>query len=196
MNMNMNMKIWTKWKISVLAKIHTYSASFYLILTWRPILTVKKNLRETLSWKMLFKVAFRCMFYWSFGKKSWQSLLWSHYRGSWYDLSVELVQQLLDLFLQPCKAFILKKNYLLLLFFKSTLLHPKVCLFTNLSCYSACIRVLPLHPFDLPWERTINIIMKYKMHDSLRKQSLVCPRPTWDYKKTWKMPKSRHGREM
>ena len=25
-----------------------------------------------------------------------------------------------------------------------------MCLFTNRSCYSACIRVLPLYPFDLP----------------------------------------------
>ena len=27
----------------------------------------------------------------------------------------------------------------------------EMCLFTNHSCYSACIRVLPLHPFDLPF---------------------------------------------
>jgi len=26
-----------------------------------------------------------------------------------------------------------------------------MCLFTNHSCYSACIRVLPLYPFDLPF---------------------------------------------
>ena len=26
-----------------------------------------------------------------------------------------------------------------------------MCLFTNRSCYSACIRVLPLYPFDLPF---------------------------------------------
>jgi len=26
-----------------------------------------------------------------------------------------------------------------------------MCLFTNRSCYSACIRVLPLYPFDLPY---------------------------------------------
>ena len=28
---------------------------------------------------------------------------------------------------------------------------PKMCLFTNRSCYSVCIRVLPLYPFDLPF---------------------------------------------
>jgi len=31
------------------------------------------------------------------------------------------------------------------------LLHPEMCLYTNRSCYSACIRVLPLYPFDLPY---------------------------------------------
>ena len=31
------------------------------------------------------------------------------------------------------------------------LLRPGMCLFTNRNCYSACIRVLPLYPFDLPY---------------------------------------------
>jgi len=33
----------------------------------------------------------------------------------------------------------------------SRLLRPEMCLFTNRSCYSACIRVLPFYPFDLPY---------------------------------------------
>jgi len=36
---------------------------FYLILTRGPKIIVKKNLRVILSSRMLFKVAFRCMFY-------------------------------------------------------------------------------------------------------------------------------------
>ena len=64
----MNMKIWTKWQISVLGDIHIL-LPFYLILTRGPITIVKKNLRVILSWTMLFKVAFKCMFYYSFGKK-------------------------------------------------------------------------------------------------------------------------------
>jgi len=34
---------------------------------------------------------------------------------------------------------------------QSTLLCPGLCLFTNCSSYSACIMVLPLYPFDLPF---------------------------------------------
>ena len=30
-------------------------------------------------------------------------------------------------------------------------LRPEMCVFTNHSCYSACIRVLPLYPYDLPY---------------------------------------------
>ena len=59
--------IWTKWQISVLANIH-----------------MKRYQRVILSWRMLFEVAFRCMFYQSFGqKKSWRSLLWTHYCSLW-----------------------------------------------------------------------------------------------------------------
>ena len=54
--------IWTKWQISVLTKIHTL-LPFYLILTRGLIITVEKNLRGILGWRMLFKVVFRCMFY-------------------------------------------------------------------------------------------------------------------------------------
>ena len=54
--------IWTKWQISVLAKMHIL-LTFYLILTRVPKIIVKKNLKVILSWWMLFKVAFRCMFY-------------------------------------------------------------------------------------------------------------------------------------
>ena len=61
--------IWTKWQISVLAKIHIL-LSFYLILTRGPIIIVKNYLRVISSWRMLFEVAFRCMFYYSFGKKN------------------------------------------------------------------------------------------------------------------------------
>ena len=61
----MNMKwiwIWTKWQISVLGDIHIM-LPFTLILIRRPKIIVKKNLRVILSSRMLFKVAFRCMFY-------------------------------------------------------------------------------------------------------------------------------------
>ena len=59
----MNVKwIWTKWQILVLSDIHIIPL-FYLILTRGPIIIVKKNLKVILSWRMLFKVAFRCMFY-------------------------------------------------------------------------------------------------------------------------------------
>jgi len=54
--------IWTKWQISVLAKIHIL-LPFYLIPTRGPIIIVKIYLRVILSWRMLFEVAFRCMFY-------------------------------------------------------------------------------------------------------------------------------------
>ena len=33
----------------------------------------------------------------------------------------------------------------------SSLINAKMCLFTNRRSYSACIRVLPLYPFDLPF---------------------------------------------
>ena len=52
--MNMKMKIWTKWQISVLAKIHI-PLPFYLILTRGPIIIVKRNLRVILSWWMLLR---------------------------------------------------------------------------------------------------------------------------------------------
>ena len=32
-----------------------------------------------------------------------------------------------------------------------TCIHPEMCLFTNRSYYSACIMLLPLYPFDLPY---------------------------------------------
>ena len=54
--------IWTKWQMSVLGDIHIM-LPFYLILTRGPKIIVKKNLRVILSSRMLFKVAFRCMFY-------------------------------------------------------------------------------------------------------------------------------------
>ena len=55
----MNMKIWTKWQISVLGDIYIL-LPFYLILTRGPIIIVKKNSRVILSWRMLLKMAFRC----------------------------------------------------------------------------------------------------------------------------------------
>ena len=51
--------IW-KYVIAVLAKIHIL-LPFYLILTRGPIFLVKTHV--ILGWKILFKVAFRCMFY-------------------------------------------------------------------------------------------------------------------------------------
>ena len=62
--------IWTKWQILISAKTHIL-LPFYLILTGGPNIIVKKNLRVILSWRMLFKMAFRCMFYiLEFGKKN------------------------------------------------------------------------------------------------------------------------------
>jgi len=57
--------IWTKWQILVLGDIYTM-LPFYLILTRKPIIV--KNLKVVVSWSVLFKVAFRCMFYYGFGK--------------------------------------------------------------------------------------------------------------------------------
>ena len=42
-----------------------------------------------------------------------------------------------------------------------------MCLFTNRSCYSACIRMLPLYPFDLPFfssqPRKVMIFSRHEM---------------------------------